>query len=119
MATIDLFEDNAGGLHIVCREAGTGYNGFERAQNRADYRATSRDEFTFASDAPDFDNLGEGSLYEPLSIENIESLYERAGETNQAVRVGTWEDGKITILTTNIGSAARWYLGVVEGDKHG
>ena len=86
---IDLWEDNAGGLAIVCRETGTGFCGFERGQNVARLRTAGRDEFTFASDAtPDnFAELGEGNLYSAMPDDEVEALYEREGEANADVRV--------------------------------
>lgn len=108
--TIDLFEDNAGGLHIVDRSRGIGFHGFERGQNLAAYRVTGRTEFTLASDAPAFDDLGEGSLYEPTDAADIEALYRHTGERDAAELVARWEDGEVTLLVSNLGAAARWYL---------
>lgn len=110
--TIDLWEDNAGGLAIVDRASGRGVRGFERGQNRASLRASGRAEFTFAIDAACFDEAveGEWSLYEPMTAEDVEALYKREGETNAAVRVATWRHGAITVHARSIGAAARWYL---------
>ena len=109
---IDLWEDNAGGLAIVCRASGVGFCGFERGQNVTRLRVAGRDEFTFASDAtPDnFAELGEGSLYDALPADEVEALYEREGEANAAVRVATYQDGAVTVHARSIGASARWYL---------
>lgn len=110
--TIDLWEDNSGGLAIVDRASGRGARGFERGQNVARLRAEDREEFTFAVDAPIFDEVveGEWALYEPMSAEDVEALYEREWATNAAVRVATWRDGEVTVHASSIGAAARWYL---------
>lgn len=109
-ATIDLWEDNGGGLAIVCRKTGRGFCGFERGQNVARLRAAGRDEFTFASDATAFAELGEGSLYDALPADEVEALYHREGEANAAVRVASYQSGAITVHAGSIGAAARWYL---------
>lgn len=114
MTTIDLFETNAGGLMLVDRERGMGWHGFECGQNERRNREISREEFTLASDAPCFPDLGEGSAYEPMTSSDVEALYDREDEMNQPVRVASWEDGKITTRRDrSIGAAARWYIGQI------
>lgn len=109
---VDLWEDNAGGLAIVDRARGVGFRGFERGQNEKRLRVRGRDEFTFASDAtPEhFDDLGEGGAYQPMAAEDVEALYDREGETNQAVRVAAYEAGRVTVRARSFGASARWYL---------
>jgi hypothetical protein len=111
MATIDLWEDNAGGLALTDRSRGAGWHGFERGQNERRLRSAPRSEFTLASDAPEFDALGEGGAYEELTRGDVEVLYEREGEANAAVHVASWTDGRIAIhARRSLGAAARWYL---------
>ncbi len=62
---LDLFETNSGGLALVDRERGVGWCGFESGQNERRNREISRDEFTLASDAPCFDDLGDGGATKP------------------------------------------------------
>ena len=120
---IDLFETNSGGLVLCERASRRALSGFEQGQNIARLRDPSRDEFTFAADAAGWDDLlafvdarpederVDGSLYQPLDPDAVEALYEREGETNEAVRVATWEGGVVTVhRERSIGGAARWYL---------
>ncbi len=109
---IDLFEDEAGGLHMVDRARRAGWNGFEWARDdgEPDVCGPGREAFSFAFDAPRFDDLGEG-IYEPMDAAGVEALYEREGESGAAVRVATWhDDGAIAVHTTNLGASARWYI---------
>ena len=100
---IDLWEDNAGGLAIVCRASGVGFCGFERGQNVTRLRVAGRDEFTFASDAtPDnFAELGEGSLYffsdgvtdvrgsdrQVIGLDGVRELFERHAAAGPEARL--------------------------------
>lgn len=114
---LDLWEDNAGGLCLVDRAAGKGWRGFESGQNLRAHRVTPRTEFTLASDAPDFDNLGDGSAYEAMSEADVEALYEHASDHRDApVMVASWERGAVTVHPGSIGAAARWYL-AIDGDN--
>lgn len=139
--TLDLFETNGGGLVLCERATKRGVCGFEMGRNIARYGGgpsgrfcpkrlhlhlghdPSRDEFTFSADAAGWDDLlafvdarpedelVDGSLYQPLDPDAVEALYEREGETNEAVRVATWEGGVVTVhRERSIGGAARWYL---------
>lgn len=118
---IDLFETNSGGLILCERATKRGLVGFEMGQNVARLRAPGRDEFTFAADAAGWDDLlafvdaspddarRDGSLYRPLTSQDVESLYER--ETDQPIRVATWEGGVVTVhRERSIAAAACWYL---------
>ena len=112
---LDLFETNSGGLALVHRDTLTGYVGFEMGQNERRLQVSPRDEFTLASDGPDFENLGEGSDYTPISGDDVATLYNEQGEANAAVLVASWfsdADEHVTIYETNLGASARWYLDV-------
>lgn len=109
---IDLFATNGGGLCLVDRERGRGWTGFEMGQNQRQYRVLPREEFTLASDAPIFEELGEGSAYAPMDAAAVEALYEHMHDHRDApVKVATWEDGQVTVWVTGPGYAAQWYLG--------
>lgn len=122
---LDLWEDNSGGLMVVDRASGRGVRGFERGQNIARLRVPGRSEFTFESDAAGWadllafiderpeDERVDGSLYRPMTAEQIEALYEREGAANEAERVATWSDGKVEIREGRaLGHSARWYLDI-------
>ena len=108
----DLWETNSGGLMLTERWHGKGWSGFEMGQNERRNLEVSREEFTLASDAPCFDDLGEGSAYSKMARSDVERAYAFEGRTNEPVRVASWEEGKIKLRRdVSIGMAARWYLG--------
>lgn len=111
-ATLDLWETNAGGLILTDRAAGKGWFGFEMGQNIKAHRATPREEFTLATDGPEFVSLGEGSVYGALTAADVEALYDTEGDKpNNPVRVASW-NGKAKVRDVSIGAAARWYLDI-------
>lgn len=111
----DLFQTNSGGLCLVNRGAGDGFCGFEIGQNRGNRLA--RDEFTFRGDTgwtpgygSHYHQLGDASAYTRMRAEDVERLYEQLGDTDAADLVARREGDEITILHSNIGTSARWYL---------
>ncbi len=108
MATIELWEDNAGGLHMT--RGAEGWHGIERLQNEPRYRAMPRTEATFEADARAFDDL-DGAAYERTDAADVARLREQRGEVNAAVLVATCTGGWVSIhREVTLGAAARWYL---------
>ena len=124
--TIDLWSDNAGGLYLVSRDHGLGWQGMERAQNDAVWLRPQRTFYRFIIDAEivgagidDGDDpdtiIGGGVHYTRMLREHVAMLYELNGIGNEAVKVASWNGGIVTLHVNaeSLGASARWYLAEV------